>query len=68
MTSTDKQIEERKKRRFEIFNSMMTVISATEGRLNEVELSSNVDSMFKDFVSYVHILSYQWIRPDKRRV
>lgn len=44
------------------------VISATEGKLNDIELSSNVDSMFIDFVSYVHILSYQWIRSDNRRV
>lgn len=46
----------------------MTVISATEEKVKcAVELSSNVDSMFIDFVSYVHILSCQWIRSDNRR-
>ena len=66
ISDVDRQTDRKKKRRFKYTRTVM--IAATEGRLNELRLSSNVDSMFIDSVSYVHILSYQWIRSDNRRV
>ncbi len=65
----DRQIERRKNEK-KIWNfQQYDDGDIGDGRkVKWVELSSNVDSMFIDFVSYVHILSCQWIRSDNRRV